>query len=472
MSLRKKYLKFYYNTGSVGIVVITICYLLVGLYGIDAGSSFIGGIRLLGVLFFMFCAMQMSLSQKNAVLEQTAIAGSIMVMIGIAAVFIPPAKSFFYTARRLGGFFQYANVFALFCLLGIIVIGEGELQIIKRPFEIIHMVNLMLGIFLSGSRTVLLLLLPICIIQGIRNKKMGKYYLILMSGMLSVAIVYAVVSGDFQNVGRFLTVSFTSSTFLGRILYIKDGLRILRSHPFGLGYMGYYFLESMCQTGVYTIRYVHNDILQLALDIGIFPAVLLIVILIRNIFGKGSTGKTRLMVSAISVHCLMDFDLEFISIWMLLVLTLDIYKGREINISAGGYRAFYKWLAGFVSVGSVYMGVAMLPYYICGAGLSVKLLPFYTEARVRYLEELTDPEEAWELAEDILSQNEYIPTAYDVLSAVSYSRGEFLPMAEYKRQSVLLQKYNIEVYERYLLLLGHAITQADSQGDLDTVEKL
>ncbi len=472
MSLRKKDLKFYCNPGSIGITVIAMCYLLTVLYGIDAGSSFIGGIRLLGVFFFMLCAMQMTLEQRDRLLEQTAMTGSLMVWFGVAAVFVPPIQSYFYTARRLGGFFQYANVFALFCLLGIIVMGEGKFQIVKGNLKIAHIISLMLGIFLSGSRTVFLLLFAICVIQGIRSRKTGKTYLILFGIMLLLAAIYVLASKDLQNVGRFLTASFTSSTFLGRILYVKDGLQILCHHPFGLGYMGYYFLEPIYQTGVYTIRFVHNDVLQLALDIGIVPSMLFVFMLLCSLFGRGNTEKNRLMAGVISIHCLVDFDLEFISIWMLLVLVLDVYKGKEINISVGGRRAFYKWMAGIVSAGALYAGIAMLPFKVGNSGLTVKLLPFYTEAQVVYLSELSDMEEAEMLAKKMSLKNKYLPAVYDVLAAAAYGRNDFIKMAEYKRQSVLSQKYNTEVYERYVLLLGRGIIQAHERGDLRTAAEL
>lgn len=53
---------------------------------------------------------------------------------------------------------------------------------------------------------------------------------------------------------RFYVFSIKESTFVGRLLYYYDALPVIRKNPFGLGYMGYYYIQQSIQTGVYFVK--------------------------------------------------------------------------------------------------------------------------------------------------------------------------------------------------------------------------
>lgn len=47
------------------------------------------------------------------------------------------------------------------------------------------------------------------------------------------------MTGNMQSIGRYLTISLSSSTFLGGLLYVKDAVIPILTNPLGLGYQGY-----------------------------------------------------------------------------------------------------------------------------------------------------------------------------------------------------------------------------------------
>lgn len=465
LSVKKKHMSFYVNLESIGIILITLMYLITCIYGVDAGMGYMGFSKNIAILFFLCCTMQLEEQQREEMRKGIPVLGSVMTVIGLISYGIKPLYQFLFTADRLGGFFQYANVFALFCLIGIFLLADKKEEGIKWKLQIVQVIFLILGILLSGSRSIFFLMIGACIVLIVRKKEFRKSLLLIMVLVLIGAGVFVGISGNVQNVGRFLTVSLQSSTFLGRILYFKDGVKLLLKQPFGFGYLGYYFMEPSIQTGIYSVRYVHNDFLQMALDMGVLPAVFFIFLLVKNIFEKGKELRKRLLFLVMTIHFLMDFDLEFTSIWLLLILIMDIYQGKVINIAAGGKTAFYKILAGIVTVGNIYIGIAMIPRYVGYGDISVKLIPFYTEAKVEVLAKETDSAVAVQMAEELLEQNKYIAEAYDILAVTAYQSENYEKMAEYKKKSVELQKYNMEVYERYVIMLSQGISESSEQGD-------
>ncbi len=475
LSVTKEKIRLYRNAESLSIITIVICYLLAALYGIDAGMSWIGFLKMLAILFFLCCAMQMTAEEKETLLEKIPVAGCVMTLAGILSYPIKPAYAFFFTADRLGGFFQYANVFALFCLIGCILLtGKLETCTVRAGQIRIYLQILLLitGILLSGCRSVCFLAAGCGIWIAVRKRTIRLQAFAVIGITITVSFLFAYLTGNVQNIGRLFTASFHSSTLIGRILYAKDGLRQTFLHPFGLGYLGYYFTEPAVQTGVYSVRFIHNDYLQIALDIGIVPALLFLYVLGKNLFGKGRSFEKRLVTAVMALHFFVDFDLEFTAVWFLLILNLNLYHGTETNLTWNGNKVLYKILAGAAAIAGIYTGAAMIPRYLGNNMISAVLLPFYTEAQKEILIQETDGGRAQRLAEKVLNQNAYAAEAYDILAVRAFQENDYETMSEYKKESVRLQKYNAEAYERYLALLSGAIKQANENRDSKTVKKL
>lgn len=467
---KKEKLKFYWNIETVTISLIVILYLISGTYGVDYGMSLIGFFKMLMVLFFLCYIMQMTEEKREKMMDSIPIMGCIMTILGFFAYGIEPLQKLFLLVGRVGGTFQYPNVFALFCLLGLIQLLGCKKTQKGQALHILQMLLLIFGIFLSGSRTVFFIFLFVCLLWCIREKKYRMPLFFSIAGILVVGIIYTRITGDFHNIGRFLTTSLTASEFLGRILYVKDGLRLLWQHPFGLGYLGYYFMEPAVQTGVYGIRFAHNDFLQMALDIGIIPCILFILVLIKNICDKENPFQTRISLLVIALHCLVDFDLEFTSMWLLVLLLLKWEYGKIITIRKN--EGIWKCLVLLLSVTGIYMGAAMLPRQFGYAEVTAKLLPIDTEAKVDCIKIETDMEKALNYAQNVVMQNAYIPAAYDVLAIAEFQKGDYPAMAEYKMKSLKIQKYDIATYERHIVLLRKAIESAETASDADMEAKM
>lgn len=466
LTMTRKKAIFYCNMASISILLMVFMYLITCIYAVDAGMGIIGFCRILTILFFLCCTMQLDEPEREELLDVVPALGSIMTLAGVLSLGIKPLYSILYVAKRYGGSFQYPNVYALFCLLGFILVVGRTKQFGKR--QGIQAFLLMLGILMSGSRTVFLLLVFTCLVLLRQKKQLCKVILTMSVILLAGSVTYVFITKDMQNIGRFFTISLNSSTLLGRILYMKDGIKILCQKPLGLGYLGYYFVEKSIQTGIYQIRYVHNSFLQIALDTGVISGLLVLGSFCKSIFSPRIENWKRLLLLVTMVHCMVDFDLEFISMWFVILLCLDIYYGKEVNIAAGGSKAWYKILAGFAAVLSLYIGIGMIPKYMGNWELTAVLVPFDSENKQELLRKTEDSKKAEEMAIELLKQNCYITEAYDVLAVTSYQKGEYRKMAVYKEQSVNLQKYDMQVYERYVILLSQAVEQAEVEGDMDT----
>lgn len=483
---RQKFI-FYCNMENIIVCIIVLMYLAAGLYGIDSGMGVIGFGKNLVILMMLFCLMQFQEAEREKLMQCLPHVACLMVSACIIFGFIPALRENFYAADRLGGFFQYANVFALFCLIGMICCNGNKNNVVLRK-NIIQTALLMTGILLSGSRTVMALTIVICIILAVYNKKIRLSMGIFLGVTVLAVGIYVGITGEVQNIGRLVTASVHSSTFIGRILYIKDALPLLLEYPFGMGYLGYYFIEPSIQTGLYSVRYIHNDYLQLALDIGIMSAVLFGIVLWKNILSKKRSAADRLLLLVIAIHCIVDFDLEFTSIWLVLLLALPVSSGKRFEyVSEKKYNGKntvqsvrkcgsgetgrreerhyrgkaccgWKIFVAAASVFAVYLGIFMLPRYAGNAPLSAKMLPFYTEARTEALQAETDSKDAGKQVEEILRQNEYIAEAYDVSAILAYQDRDYDRMVQYKEKSLELQKYNMDAYSRYVILLSRAIS--------------
>lgn len=458
---KKEEMPVFINPTSVLISGIALFYLLTATWGVDVGMSLIGAQRFFGVLVFALLSMRLSDQQREKLLLSIPVSAGIMVVSGIAVLPFSRFRDFLWTAGRLGGFFQYPNTFALFCLLGFLIITERGS---KGSRALFYQLLLLAGILLSGSRSVFFLLAVSLSVIAAVDRKQRKRLVVLFISACFTGAGYSVISGNMQNIGRFLTASFSSSTLIGRVIYAQDALKMITENPFGYGYLGYYFAVPKFQSAVYSVRFVHNDILQLALDIGILPCMLFLAVYIMNLFCGKHSFYTRIMLAAAGLHLFLDFDLEFISIWYLLILLFDLREGRKLSVSPAVMRraCFVPLLC---AAAALYTGVAMVPRYLGYPAASAAALPFYTEANREILAQEKSMEKAVWLAERVLRQNDCIPEAYDIKAAAAYQNHQYGELSTNKKKSLLFQRYDPSAYKRYIALLSQAVQKAAQDGE-------
>lgn len=407
----KKDIVVYDNINFMFMLFIVFMYLFVVLFAIDRGMALIGFLRQLSILMFLIILMQYSKQERNELLLLIPLLGIVMIGISVMGYFIPVMNKFFIVNQRIAGFFQYPNTFALFLLIGFVILYKHkDIYAMNNVLLLI----LLIGIVLTGSRIIYVLTAFMLIYVVKDDPGYIKKILVFAGALVAMIVIVNLFKIDIKVLKRLTQFSFSSSTLLGRLLYYKDGIKLILSHPFGLGYLGYYYLEPSIQTGVYAVRYIHNDILQVALDVGIIPCIMFVSIIIRSLLSDDVDEDNKIILCVIMVHSLFDFDLQFISIFFVLLLCMDIYDGKKSKFISLDYKVFGNAFIVICSILSLYVGGAMSLQYLNKTDLSIKMLPFYTEAKITKLSNAKTVKEAVPVAESIEKSNTNIAMVYDI----------------------------------------------------------
>lgn len=463
---KNKALRFYVNLSSLAVVLIVLGYAVSVFAAVDRGLAVLGFFKFLPLLLFMLVFMQ---QQRDAdeylkILPATAV---FMTAVSFVCMQIPVLKNWFSVSGRLAGFFQYANTFALFLLVALVIVATKE-KFSKADIPVSAV--LIFGIFYSGSRTVFVLLVVAVVAMIVfgKSKHMKLAMLgVFVAGVLFV-VIYAAATDNFRSISRFLTISLQESTFVGRLLYYTDALPVVLRHPFGLGHLGYYFYQQSVQTGVYAVRYVHNDFLQLLLDIGWVPALTFVAAIARSFFKKGTSLRRRVLLLVIAGHAFFDFDLQFVAVFMIFILLLPCREGKEktLHIAMPANAAAATVTAALF----LYIGIAQGLSYCKLYEASDRLYPWNTLNHIEIIKEADRIEEVTALADKVLRQNAYVPIAYDVKAKQAYSEGDFATVIEYKRQAIQTAPFLYESYEDYCYMLISGVQLYEQHGDAYSAE--
>lgn len=447
----KKNRKFVFkkNLGGYTAIMIPLFYGLSAFWAVDSGMAFIGFFKFLPIALFALVIMQFK-KDGMEYLDILPITAALMTVVSGVLSLIPPISEIFAPAGRLSGFMQYSNTFALIPLVSVIITAA------KEKFNIIdhvYLVIFLLGILLSGSRTVfaLTLLIVALLIIFHKNKRVKLTLLIITATGIAAGVLYAVLSGNFGTIGRFLTTSLGESTFVGRLLYFYDALPIILKNPFGTGYLGFYYLQQSIQTGLYSVRYVHNDFLQLMLDIGWIPSIMLVIAVIRSFFKKGASLQKRLILLVMTAHCMFDFDLQFIAVFFIYILLIDCEKGKEYKPKV--FSAVKQIPLIVIGCGSVYMLTVLTTAWTNAHVVSNALYPFNTDVNVTLLTEETNPAQMDKYADKIISQNKYVTVAYSAKAAYAFSNGDFTNVIKFKDMAIKNAPLVYDEYEDYVIML-------------------
>lgn len=466
------------NTGSIRIfrslsmltyVLLPVVYGVSVFWAVDSGMALMGMLKFLPIPLFAAAAGQLEREQRKGLLDYIPVSGAVMTVLSWGLSLIPGADTFFIVNHRLAGFFQYPNTFALYLLVGMNVLLTGESRgiILEKKQWVKMFVNLLIllaGIVLTGSRTgfVLLVVNILCyyFILKDRRVRMGLAgVLILLAASVGI---YVLVTGNTSSVGRYLTASLSSSTFLGRLLYFKDALPVIARRPFGLGYMGYFFSQGSFQTGVYSVMNVHNELLQFLLDIGWIPTGLMIWTAARGFLRGGL--REKMIIAVIVLHSMMDFHLQFIAIFFILSAAVDLEEKNGKEFAKKG--AFMAGTAAVVCV-SLCLATSSALYYLKMYPASVLVYPGNTSAWMELLTEQEDAESMDETADRILELNAANPLANNAKARAAYSKGDFQSVISYKKQALEYYRYSLEEYLDYfdMLYVGYQLYLENGDAD-------
>ena len=454
--LKQKKFKVHLNFASMALAIISVGYLFTCIYAVDKGMAILGFLKFTIPLTFGLLLMQYKQEELNDMMDLIPISGVIMVIVSMIFKYIPFLPNVFYLQNGgMMGFFQYANTFALFLLIGIIYIGYS-----KQPKWkiIIYNIVLLLGILISGCRTVQILTLLNYIIMIIKQKELRVYFIALVIIAIACTIGYVLITGNLNTVGRYLTTSTSSRSLQERLLYYKDAIPLILKNPFGLGYMGYSYIQPQIQTGIYQAAYVHNDFLQLMLDIGIIPVIVFIISVINSLLDKKKTLFFKLILLTIILHMLIDFDLQFMIIFLILVMTLNIWDEKEYEFEINKIV--------IISIESIsiliylYFGIVTLFNYFEKDEIAIKMYPIYTESNIsianNYMQK-KDINSANAIASNMQKTNTELGMLYNIKAYYYFANNSWNLMAQNKKKYLEVNKYDMKEYEDYVLMLSEAI---------------
>jgi len=248
-------------------VSIVIFHLGGMIWGTDRGMALIGAVQFLPLPLFVLLLEQYTPEQRMGLLRRMPYAASAMAVLSFLLSRLPFFKDWLLVAGRQAGFFQYPNTYAIYLLFALVLVLFGAPP---RFGRLPWLVLLTLGIILSGSRIVFFLLMAVFLVFFVREKsgKARLSVLVIAGAAVLGSVLFALLTGNRESIGRFLTSSFTASEFVGRLLYARDVIPVILRHPLGIGYTGFHWLQGSFQTGVYSTQHVHNEFLQLLLDLG------------------------------------------------------------------------------------------------------------------------------------------------------------------------------------------------------------
>ena len=246
---------------SWAVLVVVLLYGMSSLWAVDRGMAFIGFVKFLPVFLYLLILRQ---TGQGNITEILPAFGAVTAGISVICMHLPVLENFFAVVGRLAGFFQYPNTYGLFLLVcQLLLLKKGV-----RKWDFLTLAVLLGGILYTGSRTVFVLTVLVNLAWFAFGGKKQRWIVLAIFAVLALGAAAVLLWGRDTVLYRYLKISVTQSTFVGRLLYMLDSLPLLLQHPLGMGFMGYNFSQGSVQTGVYSVAYVHNDILQLFLDVG------------------------------------------------------------------------------------------------------------------------------------------------------------------------------------------------------------
>lgn len=450
----------------VTAAVIALLYGVSALWAADRGMAMFGFARFLPLPLFALALQQVS-PEGHAALRRAVpwLGAALALFTGLLAA-LPVTARFVLVNGRLAGTFQYPNTFGLFLLACVILLVAQP----ERPRGWIPCLALLLaGIAFTGSRTVFVLLAVTLLLLFLLVKDRAVRFVLAGAAALLVLLTagYGLLTGDLSAWGRYLTISLESSTLQGRLLYWEDALPVILKHPLGLGYMGYAATVGSFQTGVYSLVHVHNELLQLMLDIGWLPAALLLWTVFRSLTAKDLPLACKLCTGVILLHSLMDFDLQYPVVWFVLLLCLS---SAEPLPKTALLRRGVAPVCALLACLCLYLGLVSGLYYTGNTDLCARLWPGHTQANLLLLQQAETPEEMERQADRMLKYSPNSALALSAKARAAYAKGNFQQVIAFKEQAISMARYSKEEYLDYFQMLSVGYQLYLQNGDSASAE--
>jgi len=165
-------------------------------------------------------------------------------------------------------------------------------------------------------------------------------FIIIFAGFTTVILINS-------QLDRIFKISPYQGTFVSRLVYFKDGLKVVKENfLLGIGPGNWTSKQFFYQNANYYVKYIHNGPIQITLDTGIFGLLIFILILVfyyyKSLKGiRQSNGKGYILfmiiILYILLHSFIDIDLSFSSILLIFsgILAFDpnpkLIRKRDIK---------------------------------------------------------------------------------------------------------------------------------------------
>jgi len=212
-----------------------------------------------------------------------------------------------------------------------------------------------------------------------------KLQVVLISGLAVVAILGLLVvrpAGPLvpKAAQRLFDLNFKSDSVVNRLYFDRDAARIVADHPQGSGGAGWDRNYRRVQDFIYTARETHNHFAQTAVEAGVPGLLALLAALGGSLWLAFRTRHADPLkwalasgAAVIATHSIIDFDLSFGQVWLLLWILLATTAPQP-----AGEAKHMRW----VSIAAPALGLAVV-------GLSAWLAvgAWYVERSTAYLDQ-------------------------------------------------------------------------------------
>jgi O-antigen ligase len=240
------------------------------------------------------------------------------------------------SSRRLQSTIQYANTTALLMLVGSLYAIRAFLE--KRQIRYIVCGAIFVAVLvLSGSRTTFVIAVGIWLAYAfITAGRRGK----LITALAAVAAAAVIAGLTMIPSIRLFRISLLEPTLVERWITYADALEMLKDKPLlGIGIGNWRTEQFIYQSAPYSVKYIHNYYLQLFLDGGALAPILFVAALAPAV-ARGIRRKSvhAVILLAVMLHALLDFDLIFAAVGMTAMYSLSQITGAGITLTPGKRR--------------------------------------------------------------------------------------------------------------------------------------
>ena len=442
------------------MIVLPVFALVSLITAVDRGMGLLGLAKFPVVAFFVILLQYEPIEFKEKLLRSIPYITATLTMVGLICM-LTPLKTFFDINGRFSGTFQYANSYALLILCSLIIV----LYSFKNKAVALAIgITLSYGLLVTGSRAVAVLAIVNFIVWGFRNNRKR----LVKAGIAGSLCITAFAVFNFDIFNRLISFDFKSSSLISRLIYNADGINIMINNPLGVGYKGFLFCQGAVQTANYSSTYVHNELLQTALDFGILPALAAGAGIVMAVCKKGIPLMNRMILISISVHSLFDWSLQFPAILMILVLAvdMDVHTTIEVPITKKWIKGITALFCTITTVFLIWIGSATFFEYIGNYRTAATIYPGLTSSQMQLLNE-SNTDERYELANSICKRNDYCVIALQAMAEEYYKKGNIEGMEQAAMQAVKAGKYNVKGYEFYIMAMNQAYQMLQSAGDVN-----